>query len=243
MNATVGILRNASLAAGFSRVGADRAPASAAVRLPWSLDAFAKEQLHGLVRQVFFSGSLQPIRQVVFTAIDDTAESARICARASETLASQVPGNVCVVEANLHSPVLHKFFNSNDADEMQYAEQCDLRNGSRQISRNLWFVPVDTFLGVSGNPFFADCLRSRLSELGRQFEYALIHAPPAGLYSEAVLIGQLSDGVILGMEAHRTRRIAARITKERLQAANVRLLGMVLNQRTFPIPERIYRKL
>jgi len=57
------------------------------------------------------------------------------------------------------------------------------------------------------------------------------------------LIGQLSDGVILGLEAHRTRRIAARITKERLQAANVRLLGVVLNQRTFPIPEGIYRKL
>jgi hypothetical protein len=28
-----------------------------------------------------------------------------------------------------------------------------------------------------------------------------------------------------------------------LQAANARLLGTVLSERTFPIPERIYRKL
>ncbi len=243
MNATLGILRNTSLAADSVRAVADRASASAFAGLRWSPDAFATEQLHGLVRQVFFSGGPRPPRQVVFTAIDDSPEMARICTRVAETLASQVPGNVCVVEANSHSPMLHNCFGGNDVKEMRYAEQFDPRNGAQQIARNLWFVPADAFLGNNGNPFFADHLRSRLSELGRQFEYTLIHASPAGSCSEAALIGQLSDGVILGLEAHRTRRIAARITKERLQAANVRLLGVVLNQRTFPIPEGIYRKL
>jgi len=45
------------------------------------------------------------------------------------------------------------------------------------------------------------------------------------------------------IEANRTRRLTARKAKETLDAAGVRLLGTVLNNRTFAIPEAIYRKL
>jgi Mrp family chromosome partitioning ATPase len=47
----------------------------------------------------------------------------------------------------------------------------------------------------------------------------------------------------LVIEANSTRRETTRKAKESLEAANVRLLGAVLNKRTFPIPEVFYRKL
>ena len=40
-----------------------------------------------------------------------------------------------------------------------------------------------------------------------------------------------------------TRRIAARKIKETLEAAEARILGTVLSDRVFPIPDRIYRRL
>jgi len=49
--------------------------------------------------------------------------------------------------------------------------------------------------------------------------------------------------VVLVLEANATRRVAALSAKEALEAAGVRLLGTVLNDRTFPIPEKLYRKL
>jgi Mrp family chromosome partitioning ATPase len=57
------------------------------------------------------------------------------------------------------------------------------------------------------------------------------------------MIGRLADGVVLVIEAHATRREAARKVKESLEAANVRLLGAVLNKRTFPIPEVLYNRI
>jgi protein-tyrosine kinase len=48
---------------------------------------------------------------------------------------------------------------------------------------------------------------------------------------------------VLVLEANSTRRVAARKAKQALEAANVRVLGTVLNNRTFPIPEKIYRLL
>ena len=56
-------------------------------------------------------------------------------------------------------------------------------------------------------------------------------------------MGGLCDGIVLVVEANSTRRVAAQKVKERLHAANARLLGAVLSDRTFPIPEAIYRKL
>jgi Mrp family chromosome partitioning ATPase len=56
-------------------------------------------------------------------------------------------------------------------------------------------------------------------------------------------MGRLKDGVALVIEAHRTRRVKAQKAKEILQAANLKVLGTVLSERTFPIPEAIYRNL
>ena len=72
--------------------------------------------------------------------------------------------------------------------------------------------------------------------------YTVIQAPPAG-YSEAALLGQLSDGMILVLQANSTRRAAAKKVKQMLQATNVRLLGAILSERTFPIPQKLYEKL
>jgi Mrp family chromosome partitioning ATPase len=48
---------------------------------------------------------------------------------------------------------------------------------------------------------------------------------------------------VLVLEANSTRRVAARKAKQALEASSVRVLGTVLNNRTFPIPEKIYRML
>jgi Mrp family chromosome partitioning ATPase len=82
-----------------------------------------------------------------------------------------------------------------------------------------------------------------MGELRREFDYAVIHAPPMGAGGEAGVLAQFADGLVLVLEAHRTRRVLARMAHGKLQAANVRILGAVLSGRTFPIPERLYRRL
>jgi Mrp family chromosome partitioning ATPase len=45
------------------------------------------------------------------------------------------------------------------------------------------------------------------------------------------------------LKANSSRKETARGAVRELQAAKVRVLGAVLNQRTFPIPQSIYSKL
>ncbi len=85
--------------------------------------------------------------------------------------------------------------------------------------------------------------RERLVELRSEFDYVLIEAPAVNINGTATLLGALSDGVVLVVEANSTRREVARKAKDSLDRANVRLLGAVLNNRTFPIPDLIYRSI
>ena len=89
----------------------------------------------------------------------------------------------------------------------------------------------------------ATSLHSYLGEVRREFEYSIVEAPPAGESNVATAMAQFADGIILVLSAHRTRRIMARKIKGVLEAAQARILGTVLSDRVFPIPEGIYRRL
>ena len=71
----------------------------------------------------------------------------------------------------------------------------------------------------------------------------IVDAPPMTRYADAIALGQLSDGIVLVLEAESTRREAALIAVENLRSSKIQILGAVLNKRTFPIPEKIYSRL
>ena len=106
-----------------------------------------------------------------------------------------------------------------------------------------WMIPPGSPVVEARGLFSSDGLRSRIAELREEFDYVLIDTPPVGSYADAVLLGQMTDGVILVVEANSTRREAARIAKETFESANVKVLGAILNNRAFPIPEALYKKL
>ena len=86
-------------------------------------------------------------------------------------------------------------------------------------------------------------MRLRMTELRSRYDYVLINAAPLSVSDDAIMLGPLADGVVLVLKANSSRRETARKAVENLQAAQVKVLGAVLNQRTFPIPEKIYKKL
>ena len=86
-------------------------------------------------------------------------------------------------------------------------------------------------------------MRARVTDLRNEFAYILIDAPPLNRYADAIALGQLADGVVLILEANATRRESAVKVAAHLRSMHVKLLGAVLNKRTFPIPETLYNLL
>ena len=209
-----------------------------------ALPVAAGEEVLRLVQQVFRTSPDQP-RVVVFSSVAPGDGCTWVCINSALTLASQNPGSLCVVDANLRSPSLHKEFGIENGAGLSEAlnQSGSIRNYVQQIAgSNLWVLPAGSAANLQPQLVF-ESLRVRLAELRAEFETVLIDAPPASLFSDAVQLGRLSDGVILVLQGNTTRRESALSVKESFDAANVRLLGAVLNKRTFPIPQKLYNRL
>ncbi len=209
----------------------------------WNPTSFAEEQIRGLVRQVFLPGWPKPARQVVFSPVDAGSDISAICMQIGLALSAQVSGTTCLVEANLNSPRLELVVEKNGHDLIANQMGSPYPDPSLRLSNQLWLVPRSDFFGETENGGSESWLRDRLAELRETFDYTVLYGPPAGMGSEAALLASLCDGMVLVLEANSTRRVAAQKAKEKLYAANARMLGAVLSGRTFPIPETIYRKL
>ena len=209
--------------------------------------ARAGDEIARLVQRVFiFPETPSQARAVVFCGVDEGAGCSSVCARAGEMLAERVPGTVCVIDANLRSPSLHEYFSvelgTGFADFVR--DPAPAGEFTRATSSKHLHVMTAGAVGKDSNGALNPArLRARLSELRAEFDYLLIDTPPANSYPDAILLGQLADGVILIVGSNSTRRESARTTKESLAAAKVPILGAVLNMRTYPIPEALYQRL
>jgi len=208
----------------------------------WNPQQFAQDQLRNLVRKVFLQGWPRPARQVVFSAASADLDIAPLCRRVGEVLAAEKTGKVSVVGASLQTRALEQSFASSSRDDSAHPQNTEvLRKCSRLVASNLWLVTADNFLGSTENELNSGWLCGRLGELRREFDFAVIHGASAASEGGTAFLAHLCDGLVLAMEAHRTRRIMAKRIREQLLAANVRLLGVVLCDRSFPIPEKLYR--
>jgi len=210
------------------------------------LDALALEEAIKLVQRVFLLPGASAPRAVVVSAIETGDGASWVCTHAGEILASQITGAVCVVDANLRSPSLHHYFgleNSVGLTDSMLHEGSIREFAQRLAGGNLWVITSGPRSVDPRAVLTSDGLRSRVAELKNEFEYVLIDAPPLSRYSDSLLLGKLADGVVLVVQANSTHRETTRKAKESLESANIPIWGAVLNKRTFPIPDSLYRRI
>jgi hypothetical protein len=84
-------------------------------------------------------------------------------------------------------------------------------------------------------------LRDRLAELEISGHPVIIHVPHFG--EQASLLDHLSfvDGIVFLIRAGQTRRAALEAINRQIAATSTQVLGSVLLDRIYPIPEKLYR--
>jgi succinoglycan biosynthesis transport protein ExoP len=199
-----------------------------------------------LVQQIFLQQTQEPPRMVVFAAIDHGNGCSQIATSVAETLAGNAPGAVCLVEANFRSPALPAILGTTNYSGLTDAllEEGPIRSFIKPVlNESVWLLSSGPIEADSPSLLTSERMKARSVELRREFDFVIVDAPPMTRYADAIALGQLSDGVVLVLEAESTRREAARMAVDNLRASKVQILGAVLNKRTFPIPEKIYSKL
>lgn len=192
-----------------------------------------------LVQQIFLMHSHDAPKTVVFAAFESKGGCSRIAAGAAAMLA-QHSGPVCLLQSNQTSP--------SKASALSGTEQAGLSDALRSNASIFNFVLPTREENLSVLPFGAlgdgtlllatDRLRQCFAELLQQFRYIMIDAPPLS-NQDTRMLSRLADGVVMVLEAGRTRRDSLASTATELRASSINILGIVLNKEEDPIPESL----
>jgi Mrp family chromosome partitioning ATPase len=205
---------------------------------------WASDESLRLVQQVFLTHVKNPPRVVVFAGIDHGNGCSQTCASVAEALAKNTSGSVCIVEANFRSPGLPQLLRATNPLGLTDALLQDgpIRSFASPVGIDkLWLLSCGTLTADSASLLSSEQIKARLAELRAEFDFVVVDAPPLTRYADAIALGQISDGIVLVLEAESTRREAAQMAAANLRTSQVPILGAVLNKRTFPIPEKLYK--
>ena len=213
---------------------------------PLEIGEGARDEITKLVRRLFQIPGAEAPRMVVFAGTEKGNGCSWLCARLGEFLASQVSGSVCLLDCNFRSPSLHQEFGL--PNDFGLSDALHRNNGLqpylRTLSRpNFWLFssgsPVENGQALLGS----DRMRMLVQELREQFDYIIVDAAPLDTGTDSIVLGGLSNGIVLVLKANSSRRDTAAKALQEIHSANVPVRGVVLNRRTFPIPQAIYKHL
>ncbi|HEV2401713.1 MAG TPA: hypothetical protein VGS27_32565 [Candidatus Sulfotelmatobacter sp.] len=191
----------------------------------WDAERFASDQIQNLVRTVFDERATPPVRQIVLSAIDPDIDIQSLCEKVGKALAAQTAKDVAVVRRQ-SSEQISSVHASNS-----------LRQSAFPLGTNVWLLSIEV---NHQEEYGTGSLYQFLDKVRSEFDYSLVTAQPGAL-NEAIAAGRLADGTVLVLSAAKTRRASASRFLTGLRG--VRVLGTVLIDRDFPMPEAIYRRL
>jgi capsular exopolysaccharide synthesis family protein len=205
-------------------------------RLVLSLAALA--EIQKLVDRLFLSAGASSPRSVVFASTEEIEWGGWLCAHTADVLAARVPGQVCVVDADLRSPSLHLHFSRDDPHGLSEL----IRNPNRSLldiatpinDSNLSLLAAGFAENHDSDLLRSANLLSRIEELRNQFDYVLIAAPAIPRSVDALALARLTDGIVLVIQTGSARREAIRELTNQLVQSGAEVLGVVLTKCASP---------
>jgi Mrp family chromosome partitioning ATPase len=91
--------------------------------------------------------------------------------------------------------------------------------------------------------FYSPQIEDFWENLRRQFELVLIDSPSFAASPDGIAISRRVDGVVLVLEAEKTRWPVAENLIEQIRKNDGNILGIVFNKRRFHIPEFLYKRI
>ena len=146
---------------------------------------------------------------------------------------SQTGKKVMVLDADLISPTLHRYFgipNQQGLSNLIVGDADSTVFTCLKEYPNLSVITTGPIPPNSSELLGSARMKHLMDRLRREYDVIIMDTPPILPVTDAVVASSLADGVILVVQAGRTRSGEVRHAQEVLEAAHANLLGVVLNR-------------
>ena len=153
---------------------------------------------------------------------------------------------VLIMDAAHHNPTQHIYYNI----KSDYGWKDVLGTGGpvnkacyMAGNTNLFLSPISAQAALTPYIQNQHAAASLFRELKAIFDLIIIDSSPATTSPDSIAMSRFSDGVVIVLEAEKTRWQMVENVREKITRSGGNVLGIVLNKRKFYIPESIYNHL
>ncbi len=205
----------------------------------------AESVFRGLWASVFYARPGPPKSVLVCSANHREGATAVACGLAVAGAGRAEGGRVALVDFNLRTPGVDRRLNVSDGPGVS-----DVLAGMSDLERALQHVgPGQLDILTAGKQrerllevLQADKARRLLDELEGRYDQVVVDTAAVNQYPDAQVLAEVVGGVVLVARYGHTPRESLLQAKRRLEGGAAKLLGAVLNMRTYPIPAFVYRR-
>lgn len=204
---------------------------------------FYLELIRAVFQAVDGQGKLRH-RVVAFTSATPGEGVSHVVSLLATELAAQTQNRVLLVE----SSALQQLPLLDPSQVWTYCEETEIDNlltlsapKSASSASRLAAVPASRQASEweSAPEYRAECLKA----LRWNFDYVLIDCPSTAVSSDVTTLAPLVDGFSVVVKAAQTRRGQIQRCQQMIENAGGKFLGFILNQRQYPVPGWLYRRL
>jgi capsular exopolysaccharide synthesis family protein len=193
-----------------------------------------------------YTGKAIKMKTILVTGTAHGGGTSTTAVNLATSLADDARHSVLIVDANLRTPGLHRFFNTDTAKGM--SELLDVRGENnfqfKKIGDNeLYLFPCGMKRSGGEGYFESGRFDGFLNNVRNSFDFVIFDCAPVPGFPDTQTLCSKVDGVILVITFDKTRRQVALRAKKELEDAGANILGVVINRRKYYIPDWIYRRL
>ena len=183
-------------------------------------------------------------RVVLFVGCSPSDGAVVLARQFARVVAFQMDRRVLLLDADRHHPTQAGAFHVQPKTSWEQAvEHGKLTKGVfAQVEESSLCVAQMCTPGSGTRPILdSPAMRKSLDEARKHFDLILIDTPPFSSSADGLTLSRQVDGVVVVVEAEKTRRQAAQQFANRMISSGGILLGVIFNKRRFPIPKLLLK--
>jgi len=188
------------------------------------------EEFRTLRSRLYQAREKQPLAKLLVTSALPKEGKSFTSANLAQVIARQHGRRVLLIDADLRNPQLHNLLGAEPGPGLsEYLQSAadELSIIQRGPMENLFLIPAGRNQGNPAELVSNGRMKFLLSRLEAMFDWIIIDSPPAVLVSDAALLANYCDGVLLVVRSNNTPVDAARKAMQEFSDRN--LVGVVLN--------------
>jgi protein-tyrosine kinase len=192
--------------------------------------AAGMEEFRTLRSRLYQAREKQPLSKLLVTSALPKEGKSFTASNLAQVIVRQHGRRVLLLDADLRNPQLHNCFGAEPGpglSEYLCSETDEFSIIQRGPMENLFLIPAGRNMGNPAELLANGRLKFLLSRLETMFDWIIIDSAPAVPVSDAALLANFCDGVLLVVRSNSTPMDAARKAKKEFAERNV--VGVVLN--------------